>query len=278
GGAHQSRAVHRGARRADRLYADRPVSRLGHPDQQREVPPRHLRLATGAAHAGKLGPRRLHHGDGEWRLLWLLPELAGRHGSLSGFRAPIRGHGGLRAVRIPVPRQPADGPLPRPGDHDPDPPRHRGDPPNDGGRRSREHSDRTHPGLHRAGPAARGLHPVGVHAQRLGRPQERGPHGRTVGIRDLLQVGAAARPSRHGDRRRLHDDPDLERPLVSPDPCPFGGDKDDHLGVAGLHRPVRHELERGPGGAEPRHRPRPRPLPHLLAAADPRDHRRSREM
>ncbi len=48
---------------------------------------------------------------------------------VSIFRgAALRRDGGLRAQRIPVPRQPADGALSRTRHHDPDPARHGGDP------------------------------------------------------------------------------------------------------------------------------------------------------
>src|SRR5690606_1730892 len=89
---------------------------------------------------------------------------------------------------------------------------------------------------------------------------------------DLLPPRAAAGAAGHGHGRRLHDDPDLERPVVPADPGAERGDQDGDAGLADLHRPVRHQLERGACGAVAGDLPRPRPLPRLLAAADPRHH------
>src|SRR3712207_7072622 len=51
-----------------------------------------------------------------------------------------------------------------------------------------------------------------------------GTDGRPFGVRDLLPPRAAACPAGDGHRCRLHDDPDLERPLVPADPRTLGGD------------------------------------------------------
>ena len=120
--------------------------------------------------------------------------------------------------RIPLPRQHADGALSGARHHDPDPPRHRGDPAADGRLRPRQHADGADPRLHRAGPAAGRLHPVGVHEAGLGRPEERRPHRRASEYTHLLPPRPAAGAPGDGDGRGLHHDPDLERPVVPADP------------------------------------------------------------
>jgi raffinose/stachyose/melibiose transport system permease protein len=56
------------------------------------------------------------------------PEQPGRHGGQPVLRAAVRRHGRLCPVGIPLSRQYADGAVPGPGHHDPDPPGHRRDP------------------------------------------------------------------------------------------------------------------------------------------------------
>src|SRR5690606_29321827 len=81
--------------------------------------------------------------------------------------------------------------------------------------------------------------------------------------------------SRHGNGCRLHHDPDLERSVVPADSGARRGDQDDHTRRTDVHRPVRHQLERGPFGAVSRHPAGSCPLRHLLAATDPRHYFRS---
>ncbi len=68
---------------------------------------------------------------------------------------------------------------------------------------------------------------------------------------------------------------DLWFPL---DPGARRGGEDHHARDPGLHRPVRHQLERGPGRPLARHPAGARPLPRLLQAAHPRHHLRCREV
>ena len=80
-----------------------------------------------------LRPDRLHDGARPGRFPRLFPEQPDRHRGLAVLRAAVRRDGRLCAVRIPLPRQHADGALPGARHHDPDPPRHGGDPAADGG-------------------------------------------------------------------------------------------------------------------------------------------------
>ena len=68
---------------------------------------------------------------------------------------------------------------------------------------------------------------------------------------------------------------DLWFPLIL---APSRGDQDGDARRADLHRPVRHQLERGAGGAVAGDPAGADPLSHLLAAADPRHHLRSRQV
>ena len=68
---------------------------------------------------------------------------------------------------------------------------------------------------------------------------------------------------------------DLWFPLIL---APGRGDQDRHPRRPGLHRPVRHQLERRPRRALARDPAGAGPLPDLLPPADPRHHRRSGEM
>ena len=68
---------------------------------------------------------------------------------------------------------------------------------------------------------------------------------------------------------------DLWFPLIL---APAEVDQDRHPRRPGLHRPVRHQLERRARRAVARDPAGAGPLPDLLAPADPRHHRRGREM
>src|SRR5690606_12295823 len=82
----------------------------------------------------------------------------------------------------------------------------------------------------------------------------------------------------HGDGRRLHDDPDLERPVVPADSRTRRGDQDGDARRTDVHRPVRHQLERRARGAVAGDPAGSRSLSRFLAAAHPRHYFRSSEM
>ena len=131
-----ARSRHRAPTRPDPLHGDRALPGLPGRDQLVQVAPAIFGapLAPPTPETFDLVGYKTVLAQGDF-LLYFQNSLIVTVASLF-LRAAVRRDGRLRALRIPLPRQHADGPLPRARHHDPDPARHRRDPATDGRERA----------------------------------------------------------------------------------------------------------------------------------------------